>query len=451
MAIDRGRTSLALKITSPGARAMRVHFQDFAIGSGRLWLHAADGQTVGPYTGSGLYGDGEFWSGTIFGDGLTIEYLPDPATEEDAVPFRIAAISHVWHDAFGVGSEGGAHATKTIPRVERSTSLQQLRPKAATELISGQPAAFSLGPVDDPALFSGDNSYRLEVPAGATRVTFRLESVDPDVDVDLHVRHGLDNDLRGDGSIISDHSSGGLTGDEKIAITHRSNPPLRAGTYFVSLLLHTTGVVAEGTLTATVETDAVDCHLDVTCYPEWSNAAAGVAHITYEEQDSTSICSGTLLNNSQQDGTPYFLTAAHCVQTVEAARTVEAYWFYQTPACGGEPPSRRSVPRTVGARLLATTGYGEYGQPEGDMTLLLLADELPDRVMFQGWDADPQPREPWSRAFIIPAASGASSSGFHSVPFPKQILPTPWSTIHWDEATRSRALPVRPSSAALEP
>jgi hypothetical protein len=60
----------------------------------------------------------------------------------------------------------------------------------------------------------------------------------------------------------------GFTDNERIGITRRSDPPLRAGTYFVSLGVFTTGVVAEGTLTATVETDAEDCHLDATSYPE---------------------------------------------------------------------------------------------------------------------------------------------------------------------------------------
>ena len=95
-----------LKITSPKARAMRIHFRDFAIGAGRLWLHSAQGRTVGPYTGSGPYGDGDFWSGIVFGDSLTIEYLPDPAAAGEAVPFQIVAISHIWDDAFGDGAEG---------------------------------------------------------------------------------------------------------------------------------------------------------------------------------------------------------------------------------------------------------------------------------------------------------------------------------------------------------
>ena len=476
-----------LKMTSPSARAMRIHFRDFAIGAGSLWLHSASGQVVGPYTGSGLYGDGDFWSGIVFGDSLTIEYLPDGASAKEAVPFQIVAISHIWDDAFGGGVEGGvrwpqgalgssdrrgslkplpdrinvavgtqlkkSRLTKAIQLVERSASLQPPRPKAARPLTPGLPVSFSRGPVDSPTLFRGDNSFRLEVPEDASRVTFTLESdvdvelavrygednagedrslvtdhrsrnpagneeivitpqsapplragtyfvsvgvfatgvianctltaeveldeedqtpisggtltpgqpadfrlgpvesptlftgehsfrmevptgasrviftmesVDPDVDVDLFVRYGEDNTFQ-NGRLVFDHASRGLTGNERIGITRRSDPPLRAGTYFVSVLVLDTGVVAEGTLTAAVETDTTDCHLDVTCYPEWSSSAAGVALITYETSEGSFICSGTLLNNSRQDFTPYFLTAAHCVDTEEEARSVMAF------------------------------------------------------------------------------------------------------------------------------
>ena len=675
-----------LKMTSPSARAMRIHFRDFAIGAGSLWLYSASGQVVGPYTGSGLYGDGDFWSGIVFGDSLTIEYMPDGASTKEAVPFQIVAISHIWDDAFGGGVEGGvrwpqgalgssdrrgslkplpdrinvavgtqlkkSRLTKAIQFVERSASLQQPRPKAARPLTPGRPVSFSRGPVDSPTLFHGDFSYQLEVPEDATRVTFTLESdadvellvrygedndlengrlvfdyfadevfagteeivitpqsdpplqagtyfvsvgvlatgvevnctltaevereggtppptsdgtltpsqpvsfqrgpvdnptiffgnhsfrlevpedasrvtftlesdvdvelavrygednavedrlvitdhrsrnpagnerilitprsdpplrsgtyfvsvivwatgvvanctltaeveldeedqtpisggtltpgqpadfrlgpvdtptiffgnhsfrleapeaasritftlesVDPDVDLALFVRYGEDNDIQ-DGTPVFDHGSRNPEGNERIGITRRSDPPLRAGTYFVSIAVFATGVVAEGTLTATVETDAADCHLDATCYPEWSNSATGVARIEFERSEGSFICSGTLLNNSREDFTPYFLTAAHCVDTEEEARSTTAFWFYQTQTCNGELPDFQSVPYTEGARLLSTLGGGIVdgrSNPEGDMTLLRLEGDLPDGVWFQGWDADPQP------------------------------------------------------------
>ena len=692
-----------LKTTSPSARAMRIHFRDFAIGAGSLWLHSPSGQVVGPYSGSGLYGDGDFWSGIVSGDSLTIEYLPDPVAAEEAVPFQIVGISHIWDDAFGgdweadvqppIAAPGGARTgreaaklladwinvavgtqsmeqspaadnppgTKTarlakqIQSVERFASLDHPVLKAARQLMPRQTAVFRLGPVDTPTLFYGDNSFQLEVSENATRVTFTLESdadvallvrygedndlqggrpvfdyaadevlagteevvitpqsdpplqagtyfvsvlvfatgvvvnceltaeveldgespppisgrtltpgqpadfrlgpvdtarlfsgddsfqlevsentsrviftlesVDPDVDVDLYVRFGEDNTVQ-DGRVVADYASEGITGNERIVITprsdpplqagtyfvsivlfdtgvvaegtitaeveldgespppisggpltpgqptdfrlgpvdtptlftgnhsfqlevsenasrviftlesvdpdvdvdlyvrfgenntiqdgrvvadyfsrsdtgnerigitYRSDPPLRAGTYFVSVLVFDTGVVADGTITAEVETDAEDCHLDVTCYPEWSSSATGVAQIFFETSEGSSICSGTLLNNRQQDLTPYFLTAAHCVATEEEARSVIAFWHYQTQTCNGDLPDFQSVPRTEGARLLSTLGGGPVDgrpNPGGDMTLLRLEGDLPDGVMFQGWDADPQP------------------------------------------------------------
>ena len=541
-----------LRVTSPSARAMRVHFQDFAIGEGRLWLHSESGQIVGPYSGSGLYEDGDFWSGIVFGDSVTIEYLPDEPDADESVPFQIVAISHIWDDAFGGGVETASATSETRQSLESLlagpievavgtgakpslldqsmqsvTRSSSLRPKAATRLTPGRAVEFRINPVDNPTLFNGDNSFRLDVPDDASRVTFTLESADPDVDVDLHVRYGEDNELqdgrivddyasRGDtgneeiiitpesdpplqagsyfvsvvlwdtgvaaectltaeverdeedngedsepisggpltpgepadfrlgpvdnptlfagshsfrlevpedatlvtftlesvdpdvdvvlfvrhgedngiqdGRVVFDHGSRNPIGDERIAITRRSAPPLRAGTYFVSVLLFDTDVVAEGTITAMAETDAMDCHLDVTCHSEWSSSATGVARIFIETSEGTSgVCSGTVLNNRRQDFTPYFLTAAHCVQTEEEARSVTAAWFYQTRTCNGETPDLRSVPHTEGARLLATTGYSELGQSDGDMTLLRLEGDLPDGVMLQGWDADPQP------------------------------------------------------------
>ena len=277
-----------LKMTSPSARAMRIHFRDFAIGAGSLWLHSASGQVVGPYTGSGLYGDGDFWSGIVFGDSLTIEYLPDGASAGEAVPFQIVAISHIWDGAFGGGVEGGvrwpqaalgssdrrgslkplpdrinvavgtqlkkSRLTKAIQLVERSASLQQPRPKAARPLTPGRPVSFSRGPVDSPTLFHGDFSYQLKVPEGATRVTFTLES---DADVELLVRYGEDNDLENGRRVFDYRADEFFAGTEEIVITPQSDPPLQAGTYFVSVVVWATGVVVNCKLTATVEPEGV--------------------------------------------------------------------------------------------------------------------------------------------------------------------------------------------------
>ena len=271
-----------LKMTSPSARAMRIHFRDFAIGAGSLWLHSASGQVVGPYTGSGLYGDGDFWSGIVFGDSLTIEYLPDLAAGE-GVPFQIVAISHIWDDAFGGGVEEGVRwpqgalgssdrrgslkplpdridvavgtpskkarltkATQAIPLVERSASLQP----PGRQIVSGDTLSFSLGPFANPTLVTFGDDGQLEVPEDATRVTFTLES---DANLALFVRYGKDTELQDGGPVYDYAANDGLAGTEEIVITRQSDPPLRAGTYFVSVGVLATGVVVKGTLTAEVE------------------------------------------------------------------------------------------------------------------------------------------------------------------------------------------------------
>ncbi len=238
-----------LRVTSPGARALRVHFQDFDVGAGSVWLHTADGQIDGPYGGRGMYDDGDFWSDIVFGENVTIEYLPDSAApSEETAPFRIAAVSHIWSvpGPAGYGAPQAAAAEepqsngKTIqgkPLKKSATALRSLAggplsPAKNTggPLTPGQPAAFSLGPVDNPTLFAGFLSFRLEVPANAARVTFTLNSVDPSVDVDLFVRFGEDPGVA-DGRVVADYSSTGGSGNEEIVIDRYADPPLQTGTY----------------------------------------------------------------------------------------------------------------------------------------------------------------------------------------------------------------------------
>ncbi len=82
-----------LAVVSPGAQSIRVHFQQFRVGIGRVWVH--NGKHVGgPYTGGGTFGEGDFWSHTIAGERIVIEFAGDLRSGE--LPFTVTEISHLW-------------------------------------------------------------------------------------------------------------------------------------------------------------------------------------------------------------------------------------------------------------------------------------------------------------------------------------------------------------------
>jgi len=82
-----------LAIVSPGAEAMRVHFKSFQVGMGSVWVH--NGKEIGgPYTGGGNFGAGDFWSHTIPGERIVIEFAGEPRSGE--LPFAVPEISHLW-------------------------------------------------------------------------------------------------------------------------------------------------------------------------------------------------------------------------------------------------------------------------------------------------------------------------------------------------------------------
>ncbi|MGD0775276.1 MAG: hypothetical protein ABSC05_20870 [Candidatus Solibacter sp.] len=139
--------------------------------------------------------------------------------------------------------------------------------------------------------------------------------------------------------------------------------------------------------TATTTEDPADyCELDANCYPDWHSTMSSVAQIFFVDNGDEILCSGSLLSTRDNSFKPYLLTAGHCVNNEAAARSVEAYWTYQTPACGGTPPASRdsSAKSTLGAHLISSATIAD-----GDYSLVLLQD-VPAGTTFAGWDiADP--------------------------------------------------------------
>src|SRR6185312_9759700 len=127
------------------------------------------------------------------------------------------------------------------------------------------------------------------------------------------------------------------------------------------------------------EPEVLNCEVDASCFAGPEKNAVG--RILFND-NGEKLCTGTLLNNSAQDETPYFLTANHCVNSQEVAQTVEVYWFYQTTSCNSGV-LRSWVHSPPGANLLAT-------QSAKDFSLLRLHNNAPGGALFAGWTTAPQ-------------------------------------------------------------
>ena len=119
------------------------------------------------------------------------------------------------------------------------------------------------------------------------------------------------------------------------------------------------------------------CNVNVNC-PEaagWEDQRRSVARIVVNGNDH---CTGALINNTGNDGTPYFLTANHCL-TGNVSNWV--FWFnWESPTCN--PTQNSSYDGVSGSTLLASCS-------NSDFALLELSQDVPLNYnpYYAGWSA----------------------------------------------------------------
>jgi len=134
--------------------------------------------------------------------------------------------------------------------------------------------------------------------------------------------------------------------------------------------------------------DAGSCEIPVNC-PEgttFNNQKKGVARILLKEGSSWYWCTGSLINDTKNDGKPYFLTANHCGENANSNEYAQWIFYFNYESTDCSRPSGEPVHQSVaGSKLLASAlNNTDLGT---DFKLLLL-DTIPlsYKPYFNGWD-----------------------------------------------------------------
>ena len=123
------------------------------------------------------------------------------------------------------------------------------------------------------------------------------------------------------------------------------------------------------------------CNLDANCYSDNAQERNAVARMLFTKNGGSYLCTGTLMNDTQNSFKPYFLTANHCISTQTVASSLETRWFYRSPSCNSGTLQSSTVRKTGGAQLL-------YASGNTDTAFMLLNDTPPGGTLFAGWSAN---------------------------------------------------------------
>lgn len=144
------------------------------------------------------------------------------------------------------------------------------------------------------------------------------------------------------------------------------------------------------------------CEVNINCTEgdSWKDQKQGIARVLTRIGSSAFWCSGSLLNNTQQDFSPVFITASHCalneynamVATTSDLQQWIFYFNYESAGCP-DPLSEPARQTIVGAVKLASSYDRSTGELGSDFFLVRLNNNLPAgyNAFYNGWDCSNTP------------------------------------------------------------
>ena len=137
------------------------------------------------------------------------------------------------------------------------------------------------------------------------------------------------------------------------------------------------------------------CNMDVYC-PNATDYLTVKQSVVCLLINGNTLCSGTLINNTKQDKTPYLLTAGHCIETLADAQHTVFCFNYESPACGNGSSSINGF-----ADQTLTGAFLKSRSDSLDFALIELESTPPAsfRPYYAGWD----------HSTVIPTSSASIS------------------------------------------
>jgi lysyl endopeptidase len=125
------------------------------------------------------------------------------------------------------------------------------------------------------------------------------------------------------------------------------------------------------------------CNININCAEGrgLDTVKRAVCRIVVVVEEGTGVCTGSLINNTREDGRPLMITAFHCMDGYRPLYNLWRFDFgYEATTC--ENPKKEPVPRSIiGAKMLA-------GRQMNDFLLLELTSPVPQSfgAYYLGWN-----------------------------------------------------------------
>ncbi|MEB0056390.1 MULTISPECIES: serine protease [unclassified Variovorax] len=128
--------------------------------------------------------------------------------------------------------------------------------------------------------------------------------------------------------------------------------------------------------------EASSCTMDVSCSSTYNELSKSVALMDFVDSGDDYVCTGTLLNDRSSSGTPYFLSANHCISNQTVASTLYTLWFYKSASCNSTQVDPKLAAMVSGATLL-------YSSADTDTSFMRLNTTPPAGTVYAGSSAFP--------------------------------------------------------------